>query len=427
MRSRTSSVSSPHSTSLRAVILFQRVALIIGLFSVPALRTNALAQTDNLRASLTSYYDTTHGTPHVIYQAANGSLVDLYYSSGWQSAVLTDPNTQGVFGVSTVGFYDGTYGHVFGVCPGVNTQVMTICELYGQTTPNNFGNPSGTSPQGSVTGYYSGSNNYAGPLFGSTISGFWDGSCEHVFYLSTDNSVHEHYYCSGNWYDHSIGGGSVGVEPGSDGLELTSAWNGMEHVFYIGQDLNLHELYYANGIWGDTNWSNNCGLPSPNFVAYSIQTVPTSSIPTYGANSGFDGKMAMCYESSGSWMSGVNTEPDFMTSPADTPSPMTSLVVQYGHTYAYAYYVGSDGNNIYQLFDTVEPQAMFPSGAPSLAKSDEGFWAPITALWDGTYQHVFYIASNRHVIDLRTCPNPCTSFSYFDLSQYVSPFYPAAL
>jgi hypothetical protein len=98
-----------------------------------------------------------------------------------------------------------------------------------------------------------------GPQANNTaLTSFFDGSVEHVFYVSQpDNHVRELYYAKafffGQWLGNDLTADTNG--PQANNTALTSFFDGsVEHVFYISQpDNHVRELYYANGKW----WGND--------------------------------------------------------------------------------------------------------------------------------------------------------------------------
>jgi hypothetical protein len=80
---------------------------------------------------------------------------------------------------------------------------------------------------------------------------------QHVFFVGEDLHIHELYSSGANWFINDLTLGSAGNPPlaASDWYlsPITGYWDGsIEHVFYIGSDSDIHELYY-NGGWNTSD------------------------------------------------------------------------------------------------------------------------------------------------------------------------------
>jgi hypothetical protein len=90
------------------------------------------------------------------------------------------------------------------------------------------------------------------------VTSWWDGTYQHVAYISNDRRVHELYYevGIGPWKHadlHSDAGSDT--PPAAVNSALTSWWDGTyHHVVYVGGDRHVHELYYE---FGAGPWKHN--------------------------------------------------------------------------------------------------------------------------------------------------------------------------
>jgi hypothetical protein len=88
---------------------------------------------------------------------------------------------------------------------------------------------------------------------GRYMAGFaWNGQqTEHVFFIGTDNHVHELYHDK-TWHhsDLTLASSDKGT-PAGDLTAYVSERDGTEHVFYVGNDFpqHIHEIYYEKGKW----------------------------------------------------------------------------------------------------------------------------------------------------------------------------------
>jgi hypothetical protein len=375
------------------------------------------AQTSAVGSSLTSYYDNNHQILHVIYQGANGQIIDLYYqysSRTWNVVGLTNPSSQGLFSV-TSSFFDGTNGHVFSVCPSSNSgnAALGICELYGSTLPTNYffhnttsppgaryqglGGPSGPPP---LRQYSANGTNYWSVQYGSdgSLSTLWDGTTEHVYFMAFDQTIHELYYNSG-WWEHSIGTiGSFGPQLVTHGMGLASLWDGVQHIF-VWEGI---ELYY-NGTWNkDMSWVYNGNPPGGYLTA-----VDSGGPDLWGQFDPPNGNLITVTRTNDSWLSNAYGAPANQCSPGPVPlcnaNPMLSFNAPYFSSTAEVFYVGTD-SNIYWIPNGNNGNGpaipILPSSASRVAKDASspgfygGYWAPIAGYSDATYLYVFYVGNN---------------------------------
>ena len=77
---------------------------------------------------------------------------------------------------------------------------------------------------------------------------------QHVFFIGTDNHVHELFINGGSWKDNDLTNlaGAVLPIPASDltGYRLS---DNSQHVFFIGTDDHVHELFIAGAGWLDND------------------------------------------------------------------------------------------------------------------------------------------------------------------------------
>jgi len=82
----------------------------------------------------------------------------------------------------------------------------------------------------------------------------------HVFYLGTDNHVHELYWTGGTAWHKDDPTSLAGAPVATSGSALTSfVASGVMHVFYLNSQ-NVHELYW-NGSWHTDDPTSQAGAP----------------------------------------------------------------------------------------------------------------------------------------------------------------------
>lgn len=207
--------------------------------------------------SVVSYVNTIYGAPELFYLTAdsngNQDIEQLYgttYSPTDLSTVASAPSA--VVGSSLVGFIDSCADsdNVFYVGSNGHVELLTW-------TP---GNPWSTKDLTQTTG--------TGLAVGTSIVGHIYGSppnqTEEVFYLESDNNVHELWRWSGctggagfdGWHngDVSTANGDTGVTPatGSSLAAMFDKTAGTDALFYVGSDGHLHELFFSAA----KDWSN---------------------------------------------------------------------------------------------------------------------------------------------------------------------------
>jgi hypothetical protein len=95
---------------------------------------------------------------------------------------------------------------------------------------------------------------------GSALTSFIDGGVMHVFYLGTDNHVHELYWTGGTAWHKDDPTSLAGAPVATSGSALTSfVASGVMHVFYLNSQ-NVHELYW-NGSWHTDDPTSQAGAP----------------------------------------------------------------------------------------------------------------------------------------------------------------------
>jgi hypothetical protein len=96
---------------------------------------------------------------------------------------------------------------------------------------------------------------------GSALTSFIDSTVMHVFYLGTDNHVHELYWTGGTAWHKDDPTSLAGAPVATSGSALTSFvdGSGIMHVLYFSGQ-NVHELYW-NGSWHTDDPTSLAGAP----------------------------------------------------------------------------------------------------------------------------------------------------------------------
>jgi len=107
---------------------------------------------------------------------------------------------------------------------------------------------------------------------GSALSSFVDGAGGfHVYYLGTDQHVRELFFFNGAWNttDNTVAAGAPNAAAGSALTSFVDGAGGF-HVYYLGTDQHVHELFFFNGAW--TTSDDTAAAGAPNAAAGSALT-----------------------------------------------------------------------------------------------------------------------------------------------------------
>ena len=89
----------------------------------------------------------------------------------------------------------------------------------------------------------------------TALTGFrLSNNSQHVFFIGTDNHVHELDIAGAGWDDHDLTtlAGAVAPTP-TTALTGYPLSNNSKHVFFIGTDNHVHELFIAGAGWADND------------------------------------------------------------------------------------------------------------------------------------------------------------------------------
>jgi hypothetical protein len=96
---------------------------------------------------------------------------------------------------------------------------------------------------------------------------------QHVFFIGTDNHVHELFIDGGSWADNDLTALAGAVPPiPTSALTGYPLGNNSQHVFFIGADSHVHELDIDGAGWNDHDLTTLAGAVAP---------TPTSALTGY--------------------------------------------------------------------------------------------------------------------------------------------------
>lgn len=227
-----------------------------------------------------------------------------------------------------------------------------------------------------------------------------------VFYPTSDGHIHELFWSGGVWktLDVTSAAAAPAAVSGSPlTAQIDSVANNIEEVFYLGSDQHVHQLWFGSGIWHTTDVTAAAVAPtaisgSP-VVAHADTLANTDEVFYIGGNQ----HILELW-----WSGGVWNVSDVTTAAAAPVAASGSSLSSHVDTIANAdevFYLGADSisgsPHVHQLWwsagvwHTTDVTAA--SGAP-LAVSG----SPLASHDDtlaGT-DEVFYLGSNQHVYEL---------------------------
>jgi hypothetical protein len=229
--------------------------------------------------------------------------------------------------------------------------------------------------------------------------GFGDDS-KHVFFIAIDNHVHELFIDGGGrWADNDLTTlAGVGAKPPTLTSALASHLLGdnSQHVFFIGTDNHVHELFIDGGTWADNDLTALAGAVSP---------TPTSALTSYrllGDDSqhvffiGTDNHVHELFIAGAGWHDNNLTT----LAGAVPPTPTTHLTgYPLGNNSQHVFFIGTD-NHVHELdiagagWHDHDLTTLAGAVPPKPATALTGY-----ALSDNS-KHVFFIGTDDHVHEL---------------------------
>jgi hypothetical protein len=97
-------------------------------------------------------------------------------------------------------------------------------------------------------------------LTGSGISGFSIGNFQYIYFVGSDQHIHEYSYVD-NWLDTDLTVKAHGVVASSINRLVTFATspNNQRHVYFVATDATIHQLDFNGTLWSDENLTNVTG------------------------------------------------------------------------------------------------------------------------------------------------------------------------
>jgi hypothetical protein len=185
------------------------------------------------------------------------------------------------------------------------------------------------------------------PAATSALVGFRLGdNSKHVFFIGTDNHVHELFTASAGWADNDLTtlAGAVAPTPGSalTGYPLS---DNSQHVFFIGTDNQVHELFIAGAGWADNNLTTLAGAVAPT-PGSALVGYPLSDNSQHVFFIGTDSHVHELFIAGAGW-----ADSDLTTLAGAVPPTPTSALAGYrlSNNSKHVFFIGTD-NHVHELF-----------------------------------------------------------------------------
>jgi hypothetical protein len=284
------------------------------------------------RWAISAFFTTPNDQLHVFYAALESDdLHQLFYNgSNWADLNLNEATGLCKYcGIS--GFSEGNFQYVFYV--GGDAHLHQMLYNNADWVDTDLTIASGTS---------------AISYPGSNLVAFTTSPALHVYYTSSDSHVHQLFATNGtNWQDQDLtvlAGGPVATPAyGMAGFNIGN----LQYVYYLATNNHLHQLFYNDAAWTDEDLTSlSKTSPTAGFANISAFVIPgTKKMRVYFVSSSNGHIIQLSSTNNGKWSSADLTKkakgsvPDEQIVAFPSPSGGTANV----------YYVaGHNVNRIYQ-------------------------------------------------------------------------------
>ncbi len=374
-----------------------------------AITAEASAATTPPPIALASY--ASPGLEHVfVWSWSNQSCITqfVHSSSGWVhncvQIQIGAGHTGPAKGTKIFGYYSSgdNQDHLF-----YQSSEGNIHEAYWTDNPGANGAVTDTDLTATLHTYvghgsvdkYAGNQIFVNP---STLTGFFEGNLNHIFYSDATGVIRELYHYSGGW---STGHASRAANA-VNGRGLSSQWDGgCEHIYYTATDGGLWEDYDC-GSWQSHELSGPSGAITPPITGGQV---PSGYLTSYDI-SGTQGIWGIQSDRTElRYVQYVNQWESLEVSVPALGDPSSAVIsVNFN-----PYYVGSDGL-IYDFSTSL--QSLY--GGPAVLRTASGTQlSEITGFLDtASYSHIFYVGTDGDLHEYYQAPNQTT----WSMSQLTS-------
>jgi hypothetical protein len=288
------------------------------------------------RWAISAFFTTPNDQLHVFYAALESDdLHQLFYNdSNWADLNLNEATGLCKYcGIS--GFSEGNFQYVFYV--GGDADLHQMLYNNADWVDTDLTIASGTS---------------AISYPGSNLVAFTTSPALHVYYTSSDSHVHQLFATNGtNWQDQDLtvlAGGPVATPAyGMAGFNIGN----LQYVYYLATNNHLHQLFYNDAAWTDEDLTSlSKTSPTAGFANISAFVIPgTKKMRVYFVSSSNGHIIQLSSTNNGKWSSADLTKRAKGSVPDEQivafPSPSGGTVNVY-------YVAGHNVNRIYQPTST---------------------------------------------------------------------------
>ena len=288
------------------------------------------------RWAISAFFTTPNDQLHVFYAALESDdLHQLFYNdSNWADLNLNEATGLCKYcGIS--GFSEGNFQYVFYV--GGDAHLHQMLYNNADWVDTDLTIASGTS---------------AISYPGSNLVAFTTSPALHVYYTSSDSHVHQLFATNGtNWQDQDLtvlAGGPVATPAyGMAGFNIGN----LQYVYYLATNNHLHQLFYNDAAWTDEDLTSlSKTSPTAGFANISAFVIPgTKKMRVYFVSSSNGHIIQLSSTNNGKWSSADLTKRAKGSVPDEQivafPSPSGGTVNVY-------YVAGHNVNRIYQPTST---------------------------------------------------------------------------
>ena len=185
------------------------------------------------------------------------------------------------------------------------------------------------------------------PAATSALDGFrLSDDSKHVFFIGTDNHVHELFIAGGRWDDNDLTTLASAVPPtASSALTGFRLSDDSQHVFFIGTDNHVHELFIAGAGWTDNDLTTLASAVPPT-PASALTGYPLSDNSQHVFFIGTDNHVHELFIAGAGW-----ADNDLTTLASAVPPTPTSALTGYplSNDSQHVFFIGTD-NHVHELF-----------------------------------------------------------------------------
>ncbi len=219
----------------------------------------------------------------------------------------------------------------------------------------------------------------------------------HVYYLSSNDDVHQLYNVGGGWGDEDLTVESGGPAAMAKSSVAGFSFQNYQYVFYSASNGHIHQLLYNNVDWADTDLTSQTGGPaSDGLELTAFATTPNNALHVYYASA--NRHINQLYNVGGGW---ANQDLTALTGgPASGGPWISGLSIL---NFQYVYYYGSD-RNVHELFynnstwtdEDISPGNQGPNGGTGITATLIPGTKKIRVYFVGNFNHVFQLSSTNN-------------------------------